>query len=231
MKTLARVARRIANRLARAGWLLWFLFGCGGPAFEQASPAGAELAGAPSGAVDPGAGGSVLLSGAAGGAGGDVAAGNEAGNSAGGDSAPGGAAAVLGGAAGDAPPHACDVSHWTAQAFRSREAAASPAAALDGSTDTRWTSGVAQEAGQWFALELGAGVTLSALELRAAPDDMPAALRLELDGRETAAELETLGPGVLRVSFAPTAATSARLELTGSAPAWWSIAELGGRCL
>lgn len=219
---------KLRQRLTRASWLLWFLFGCSGPAFEQDSSAGSELAGSPSVAGSLSAGGSILLSGAAG----VVATGNEAGNSVGGESAGGAPPDVAGGAAGDGATRPCDVSTWTAQAFASRELATSPAAALDGAPSTRWTSGTAQAKGQWFALELGAGVDLVELELRSVsePDDVPSSLELELDGQPTPATLERPAAGVLRLRFRSTPATSARLTLSASSAAWWSIAELGGLC-
>lgn len=218
---IGRLVRRALNRVARAGWFLWFLVGCGGPAFEQASPAGAELAGSPSVAGSLSAGGSGLPEREATASGTGGAAGD------------GGAELVLGGAAGDAslpPPHPCDVSAWTAQAFASREAETSPAAALDGSPETRWTSGQAQAAGQWFALELGAGVVLEQLALSAAePGDVPSLLRLELDGEAVDARA-TASDGALALAFVARPASSARLVLATSAPSWWSIGELQAVC-
>lgn len=140
---------------------------------------------------------------------------------------------MLAGAAGDGPSHPCDVSTWTAQAFASRELATSPAAALDGVPSTRWTSGTARAKGQWFELELGRGVVLAQLALvgfAGSPEDLPSSLALELDGKATPAEFVADEPGVLVVRFTATPATSARLTLTSSSGAWWSIAELAGVC-
>lgn len=226
---ISKLRERITSWLI---WLLWSLLGCSGPAFEEGSPAVSELAGSPSVAGSLSDGGSTLLSGAAGVAdvAGGVASGNEAGNSAGGAGSAGEPTDVLAGAAGDAPSHPCDTSTWTAQAFASRELATSPAAALDGSPATRWTSGTERAAGQWFLLELGAGVVLTELEL-STPDtsDLPSALELELDGKRTPAELEP-GPGRLRLRFVATPASSARLVLTTPAAQWWSIGELTAVC-
>jgi hypothetical protein len=231
--------------MRRAIWVLLFLLGCSGPAFEQASPAGGELAGSPSVAGSLAAGGSALLSGAAGNAAGNSAggvagseagaggvAGNEAGNSAGGEGGSEEPPPVVAGAAGDAPSHPCDTSTWTAQAFASRELATSPAAALDGLPATRWTSGTERQTGQWFSLKLGAGVVLAELKLStpASVADVPSSLELELDGKRTPATFVADEPGVLRVQFAATPASSARLVLTAAALQWWSIGEIQAVC-
>ncbi len=230
--------------MRRAIWVL-FLLGCSGPAFEQGSPADSELAGSPSVAGSLSVGGSAQLSGAAGvGGGGNnaggteadsaggVAAGNEAGNNAGGEGGSGEPPIVVAGAAGDAPSYPCDTSTWTAQAFASRELATSPAAALDGLPATRWTSGTERQTGQWFSLKLGAGVVLAELKLSApaSPADVPSSLELELDGKRTPATFVADEPGVLRVQFAATPASSARLVLTAAALQWWSIGEIQAVC-
>lgn len=216
----ARVSERVRSGLIRLLFGVWWLLGCSGPAFESANPTDAEIAGAPSSAGSHVVGGAVALSGAAG-----VASGNEAGNS---ESGAGG----MGGAP-DEPLAPCDASTWRASAFASNGSPLEPAAqAVDGDASTRWSSGTEREPGQWFGLELGAGVVLAELELQApaSPGDLPPQLALELDGKATPATLREAAPGVLRLAFSPTPATSARLVLTSSAPSWWSIAEVGGLC-
>lgn len=190
------------------------LTACSGAPFESSSLTGSQLAGAQSSAGALAAGSSAGLSGGG------------AGNNASGDGGVAGVDVV-------AVPHRCDVSTWKASAFATSvylgrlELAAYM---LDGDASTRWASGVPREPLQWVQLELGAGVDLVELHLStAAVDDMPSAVALELDGKATPATLEPAG-GVLVIRFASTPATSARLVLTGSAPAWWSIAELGGLC-
>jgi hypothetical protein len=109
-----------------------------------------------------------------------------------------------------------------------------PAAALDGSQATRWTSGAPREAGQWFALELGAGVTLQAFTLRAASSgDLPATVALELDGQPTPATVLQQDGALTLELEQPAPVVAVRLELTavGASPAWWSIAEVEGLCL
>ncbi len=222
---------------SRLLWLVLLLVvGCGGAPFESSSLTGSPLAGAPSSAGAQSAGESAGPSGGAGG----VAGGNAAGNAAGGSiqeipNASGGAGgAELGGAgvdSGGAPTIrlACNTSAWKASAFASGEA---PALAIDGDASTRWTSGTAREPGQWFALELGAGVVLERLEIRAlaTPSDVPSSLELELDGKPVDALLSSPERGLLVLSFPSTPASSARLVLTSSAATWWSIAEIAGVC-
>ncbi len=224
-----------ALRLLVSCWLLWFLVGCGGAPFESSSLTGSPLAGAPSSAGAPSAGESTGLSGGAGGAAGRSAAGGSIQEI---PDAPGGAGgAELGGAggvdSGGAPTiHlACKTSAWKASAFASKENAA-PALALDGDASTLWTSGTEREAGQWFQLELGAGVVLEQLQFRtlATPADLPSSLELELDGAPVDAVATTPERGLLVLAFPARAASSARLLLTNSAPNWWSIAEIAGVC-
>lgn len=216
------------STVARACWLALLLVGCGGDPFEAGSFDDSSLAGAQSSAGAQAVGSSAGLSGVAGaelgGAGGSPEI----------PDAPGGAGgAVLGAAgvdSGGAPTiHlACDTSAWKASAF----AGATPERAIDGDTATRWTSGTERQAGQWFALELGAGVVLERLQLRTldAPSDLPSSLELELDGEPVAAALTSPQRGFLVLAFPARAVSSARLVLTSSALTWWSIAEIAGGC-
>lgn len=223
--------RYYAARAAAVGLLL--LAGCAGRSFETGSDVDNSTAGAGSPSV-AGSGGAVVagapsLSGSAGASGvaGTTLPGNEGGNS-----NEGGAGLGGDGGAGGAPPSSapvtCDRSLWSLEAFASNELEP-PALALDGSTETRWSSGVERAAGQWLALELGAVVELGALELVGNAADLPPSVALELDGHETPATLEPMEGGV-RVTFEATPASSARLELVSQGSSWWSVAELGGVC-
>lgn len=211
---------------------LLLLAGCSGAPFESSSFTGSPLAGAPSRAGAQSAGESAGLSGGAAGA---------AGRSAGGSNqeipeAPGGAGgAELGGAGVDSGGAAtihlpCETKAWKASAFASSESP--PALAIDGDALTRWTSGTEREPGQWFELELGAGVVLEQLEFRtpATPADLPSSLELELDGKPVDALATSPERGLLVLAFPARSASSARLVLTSSAPTWWSIAEIAGVC-
>jgi hypothetical protein len=214
---------------SRLVWSVLLLVGCGGAPFEPSSLTGSPLAGAQSSAGAQSAGESSGLSGgAAGAAGGSTSEIPEA---------PGGAGGAELGAAGvdsgGAPTiHLpCETQSWTASAFASRDS--QPASLmLDGDATSLWTSGTAREAGQWIALELGAGVVLERLELRAAatPADLPIFVGLELDGEPVDAVETSPERGLLVLTFAAQAASSARLVLTSSAPLWWSVAEITGGC-
>ena len=151
--------------------------------------------------------------------------------------------AATGGAAG-APlvAAACDRSTWAATAFASVVAnySAPPSQVLDGSDQTRWTSGVPQAPGQWFQVDFGTPARLAGLQVRCVqfPDDQPIAVTLELDGASVDATSTIVGP-TIELTFAPVLAHSARIVLlTPSAtmmvpmsPSWWSMDELDGTCI
>jgi len=205
---------------SRCVWLVLLLVGCGGAPFESSSLAGSPLAGAPSSAGAQSAGESAGLSGGAASAAGS---GGNGGSISEIPDAPSGAGGAELGAA-------CETKAWKASAFAAAESP--PALAIDGDTSTRWTSGTEREPGQWFALELGAGVVLEQLQFRtpATPADVPSSLELELDGQRVDAAATSPERGLLVLTFPATPASSARLVLTSSAPSWWSIAEIAGVC-
>ncbi len=205
--------------------------GCAGAPFESSTLDGSPLAGAQSSAGAPAAGSPAGISGGAGGGAGGRPAGGSNQET---PEAPGGAGGAVLGAAGEggAPLELapCDTSTWQASAFAS-SVQSTPALAVDADEHTRWTSGEERQAGQWFELDLGAGVVLEQLEIRTSesPNDMPRAAELELDGVRVEATA-TAADGVLRFTFAATPATSARVVLTENAQLWWSIASVGGLC-
>ncbi len=226
--------------MRRAVWLVAFvLAGCGGDPFEPGSFPDSSLAGAQSSAGAQAVGSSAGLSGVAGEDAGGAP--GELGGAAGSPEipeAPGGAGGAVQGGGGSggsggvpSVPFPCNVKAWKASAFASSPT--QPASlAVDVDAASRWSSGQSREIGQWFALELGAGVVLESLELRtiAAPSDVPSSLELELDGKHVDAVATKPEPGRLVLTFAPTPATSARLVLTSAALTWWSIADLSGVC-
>lgn len=177
---------------------------------------------------------------AAGGAAGDVsipepAQGGTAGVSAGTAGAPSaghaGALEVGGGGAGGAT--SCGFAGSKATAFASFDPpiGGPPSSALDGDLTTRWASGEAQAAGQWFRLDLPAGTVLELLELEGPAADMPLELELELDGAAVASTTSKRGD-VLGLALAkPTPARVLRLLIVSPAPGqWWSIRELRQVC-
>lgn len=233
---MIKIARMCRGRGVVAALLV--AIGCGGSPFEQGSTAASELAGAAgdAGAVSIGSGGSSMLSGAAGerepgdgGAGrGEVEPGVGGSSSSGAGGLSSGGLNGTGGVA--TKPVACDVSSWEPSAFASLPNGA-PAAAVDGSELTHWSSGESQATGQWFALAFPP-VVLEQLELRSLdqPNDVPQTVALELDGKPVAATASSPELGVLRLAFVAKRASSVRLVLTNSGPLWWSIAELTGTC-
>lgn len=104
-----------------------------------------------------------------------------------------------------------------------------PSSALDGSSSTRWASGVPQAPGQWFQVALPAPLELERLVLASRPTDAPAAVTLELDGVVVPVTLSS-SPGSLELEFAPRRASVIRLELEQPSTSWWSIDELDAEC-
>lgn len=153
--------------------------------------------------------------------------------------------AATGGTAG-APltTAACDRSTWTATAFAFTATVGygdgKPSEVLDGSDQTRWTSGVPQAPGQWLQVDLGTPAWLMGLQLRCVqfPDDQPIAVTLELDGAPVDATSTIVGPAI-ELTFAPVLAHSARIVLltpsvtmvAPMSPSWWSMDELDGTCV
>lgn len=206
--------------------ILVVLGGCGGDPFGQDSPAGDDLAGAPSSAGSIGTGGAVMPSGGAASSSGRPSS-NEGGRNEAGDSAAGASQNE------PAAPTPCERAGWSAEAFASStKTTETPAAALDGSLTSRWSSGTPQAEGQWFEVKLGQGVELAGLELRTPeyPSDVPAEVKLIVDGAEVAATL-TAEAGLLGLDFAPRSASLIRLELVGADSLnWWSIGEVNALC-
>lgn len=216
--------------LALALLIAFLLGGCGGKEFtSDASDLFDASTSTDAAAVPPPAGsGGALPESGAGGAGGHSA--SEAGASSAGSAAAG--AVGIGGARSAAP---CSRTQWRASAFAVHEldpAGGTPGAALDGDPATRWASGLDQAAGQWFAVDLPAGVVLAELELEAVPSDLPTAIAVELDGIPVPATMATRAPGVLGLVLGQASpASTVRLVITSPAPAvWWSIRELRAVC-
>lgn len=217
---------------------LVLLAGCAGKSFEPASDSNTGGAGAGSQSVAGSGGSGVAGAVSLGGSAGDVARGGNSsagtGVSTAGQGTAGGDVGELGGAGGEpssSPPAVeCDREGWSLQASASSDADP-PANALDGSSETRWASGVEQAPGQWLELAFGRVLTLEALELVSSewPADVPSMVALELDGVAVPV-LITTDAGLLRVTFEPSPASSARLELVAPGLSWWSVGELGGKC-
>jgi allantoicase len=119
---------------------------------------------------------------------------------------------------------------WTATASSSGPGS-TPAMAVDGNLGTRWTTGAAQSPGQWLQIDMGTTQTLNQLVLDAASStgDYPRGYQIQTspDGTtwSTAASGSGSGQAVL-VQFPVQVARYLKINQTGSAGNWWSIAEL-----
>jgi hypothetical protein len=136
----------------------------------------------------------------------------------------------------------CEPDRWTVTA--SVAAAVNPAAfATDGLPPTRWSSGVPQQAGQYFQVDFGGPVTLDRVDLDDSfgPDehgDYPRGIQVlgSTDGTTfpvaMASQTFAADPGgVVTLQLAPGSFRALRLSLTAGDPtAWWSIHELYVGC-
>jgi endo-1,3(4)-beta-glucanase len=121
---------------------------------------------------------------------------------------------------------------WTASAS-STSGADSASHAIDGQAATRWTSGKPQAAGQWFQIDLGSVQTVKQIDLDAnagaSAGDYPRAWQVVLsqDG-QTWSDPVASGTGkeaYLSIPLGTHDARYIRVVQTGSASAWWSVAE------
>jgi hypothetical protein len=103
--------------------------------------------------------------------------------------------------------------------------------AWDGNTSTRWTSGAAQTNGQSFAFNLGSTQTFSQIVLDAGSGDYPRGYQVFVsnDGTNWGSAVATgTGSSQTTTITLPSAQTAKYIKIvqTGSASAWWSIAEI-----
>jgi len=120
---------------------------------------------------------------------------------------------------------------WSASAS-STESGSSAANAIDWNESTRWSSGVPQSNGQWFQVDLGSKQAFEQLIFETGANstwDYARAFQVQVssDGANwtTVAAKQGFGHKIV-VSFDPVYAQYVRIQQTGSAPEWWSIAEL-----
>ncbi len=124
---------------------------------------------------------------------------------------------------------ALDKAGWQAHA----SSGAAVQAGIDGDPGTRWTSGKAQQPGDFFQVDLGQVRSLSRVTLDTcqSPDDYPRAYELFLseDGNDFGPALRS-GPGrggLQAIDFSTSAARFVRVVLSDSTDYyWWSIHEL-----
>ena len=125
-------------------------------------------------------------------------------------------------------------SAWTASAS-STEGGGSVANAIDGKLGTRWSSGSAQTAGQWFQIDLGSAQTFDRITFDAGSsvNDHARGYQVLVSDNGTDWSNQTaLASGVgssslidVRLST-PVTHRYIRIVQTGTSPYWWSIAEL-----
>jgi len=108
-----------------------------------------------------------------------------------------------------------------------------PANALDGSESTRWSTGVAQTAGQWFQVNMGSAQTFDEVTIDAGPSagDYPAAYTVSVSNNGTTWTEVASGAGstpLITVTFPEETAQYIQVMQTtsGVTTNWWSIAEL-----
>ena len=110
-----------------------------------------------------------------------------------------------------------------------------PVQAIDGTTNTRWSSGATQVGGEWFLVNLGAKAAhLTQVVLDTAKDvtDLPVGYTLELstDGTDFTAVASGAGAVITTITFASTSAQYLRITQTGAGASWWTIHELSITC-
>lgn len=123
-----------------------------------------------------------------------------------------------------------DQTGWTASAS-STEAGSSAAYALDWNTGTRWSSGASQTGGQWFQVDMGSKKVIDQITFETKTTDKwdyPRAYQVQVsnDGSNWTTVASDKGFGWRTVvTFDPQFAQYIRINQTGAASEWWSIAE------
>jgi glucosylceramidase len=110
---------------------------------------------------------------------------------------------------------------------------ADAAKAIDDDATTRWTTGAAQQPGQYLQVDLGRVRTVRRVVLDTGADtgDFPRgyALFTSADGTTWSDVPAAAGSGsgqLTTIDVRPTAARFLRVVQTGTAPQWWSVADL-----
>jgi glucosylceramidase len=104
-------------------------------------------------------------------------------------------------------------------------------AAVDDDASTRWSTGAAQTPGQQLQVDLGRTTVVRRVVLDTGPDsgDFPRGYTLytSRDGQHWDQAASGAGTGQLTtIDIRPTWARALRVVQTGSAPQWWSVADL-----
>ena len=105
---------------------------------------------------------------------------------------------------------------------------------VDGNIATRWTSNIAQAAGQWIQADFGAlltvnNVTLDTEKNTTSEEDYSRGYTLEVSRNGSTWTQVAAGVGTRKattIAFIATSARYIRLNQTAVAPQWWSVGEL-----
>ncbi len=126
---------------------------------------------------------------------------------------------------------ALDRSGWTATAS-SNGNADQPFKALDGDYSTRWSTGIAQAAGQYFQVDMKSPKTFSKIALDSTGDDndYPRTYQVYVsnDGATWGNPIASgNGSGLTNITFSAQSSQYIKVVQTGSDPkSWWSIREV-----
>jgi len=104
-----------------------------------------------------------------------------------------------------------------------------PARMIDGQLNTRWTTGAEQKPGQWIQIDLGASQPLKQLDINSNGDDYARGYELQASDDGATWDKVTEGQNTssyLKLPLGGRSARFLRLIQTGTAPRWWSIAEI-----
>jgi glucosylceramidase len=120
---------------------------------------------------------------------------------------------------------------WSLLDFRGMTASPDAAATVDDDATTRWTTGAAQQPGQTLTVDLGRVRSFRRVVLDTGADtgDFPRgyALSTSSDGTHWSDAVTGSGSGQLTaIDLPPTRARFVRVVQTGTAPNWWSVADL-----
>jgi lysophospholipase L1-like esterase len=106
-----------------------------------------------------------------------------------------------------------------------------PANMLDGNENTRWSTGTAQTPGQYFIVDMGSATSINSITMDSGPSTgdyaRGYAVFLSTDGTDWGSAVAS-GAGsssLVSATFATQSAQYIKVEQTGSAGNWWSIAE------
>ncbi|HXI55765.1 MAG TPA: discoidin domain-containing protein, partial [Polyangia bacterium] len=136
-------------------------------------------------------------------------------------------------------PGTCNRTGWTSWVSASQPST-SPASAMDGDINSRWTTGRLQDGTDWFAVDFGGLVKLSSITLSTpwtATNDYPGGYAIygSADGNtfDTTPFVTGKGvPGKQTISFSQRTVHAVRIKQTGTAnsSSWWSIGDFQAAC-